>query len=61
MTDSLNPFDPAALRLDQAYADTVGVKKLLTTAQDALGHWPAEADPARMQCKGSAHPSELRA
>jgi hypothetical protein len=31
MTDSLNPFDPAALRLDQSYADTVGVKKLLTT------------------------------
>ena len=35
MTDALNggpnPFDPAALRLDQAYADNVGVKKLLTT------------------------------
>ena len=35
MTDSNNkkddPFDPAALRLDQSYADTVGVKKLLTT------------------------------
>jgi hypothetical protein len=26
-----NPFDPAALRLDQSYADTVGVRKLLTT------------------------------
>jgi hypothetical protein len=26
-----NPFDPAVLRLDQSYADTVGVKKLLTT------------------------------
>jgi len=26
-----NPFDPAALRLDQSYADTAGVKKLLTT------------------------------
>jgi len=26
-----NPFDPASLRLDQSYADTVGVKKLLTT------------------------------
>src|SRR5437899_8938057 len=26
-----NPFDSAALRLDQSYADTVGVKKLLTT------------------------------
>ena len=26
-----DPFDPAALRLDQSYADTVGVKKLLTT------------------------------
>ena len=28
---SQNPFDPAALRLNQSYADTVGVKKLLTT------------------------------
>jgi hypothetical protein len=27
----INPFDPAALRLDQSFADTVGVKKLLTT------------------------------
>src|SRR5215472_9678444 len=26
-----DPFDPAVLRLDQSYADTVGVKKLLTT------------------------------
>ena len=26
-----DPFDPSALRLDQSYADTVGVKKLLTT------------------------------
>lgn len=26
-----NPFNPTALRLDQSYADTVGVKKLLTT------------------------------
>lgn len=26
-----NPFDPAALRLDQSFADSVGVKKLLTT------------------------------
>jgi hypothetical protein len=25
-----NPFDPASLRLDQSFADTVGVKKLLT-------------------------------
>jgi hypothetical protein len=35
MTDSAktapNPFDPAALRLSQSFADTVGVKKLLTT------------------------------
>jgi hypothetical protein len=34
MTESkkkLDPFDPASLRLDQSYADTVGVKKLLTT------------------------------
>ena len=29
--ESPDPFDPASLRLDQAYADTVGVKKLLTT------------------------------
>jgi len=26
-----NPFDPAALRLDPSYAETLGVKKLLTT------------------------------
>src|SRR6478752_7913554 len=26
-----NPFNPAALRLDQSFAETVGVKKLLTT------------------------------
>jgi hypothetical protein len=26
-----DPFNPAALRLDQSYADTVGVRKLLTT------------------------------
>jgi hypothetical protein len=26
-----DPFDPAALRLDQSFADHVGVKKLLTT------------------------------
>ena len=35
MTDttrtSPNPFDPAALRLDQSFAETAGVKKLLTT------------------------------
>jgi hypothetical protein len=38
MTDSINnsnnapnPFDPTALRLDQSFADTIGVKKLLTT------------------------------
>jgi hypothetical protein len=28
---TLNPFDPAGLRLDQSFADTVGVQKLLTT------------------------------
>src|SRR6266436_3515702 len=28
---ALNPFDPAALRLDQSFVETVGVKKLLTT------------------------------
>jgi hypothetical protein len=28
---SPDPFDPASLRLDQSFADTVGVKKLLTT------------------------------
>jgi hypothetical protein len=27
----LDPFDPAALRLDQSFAETLGVKKLLTT------------------------------
>ena len=27
----LDPFDPAALRLDQSFAETVGVRKLLTT------------------------------
>jgi hypothetical protein len=26
-----NPFDPANLRLDQSYTETVGVKKLITT------------------------------
>ena len=34
MTDSKkkdDPFDPAALRLDQSFADTVGVKKHLMT------------------------------
>jgi len=35
MTDSNDkkndPFNPASLRLDQSFADTVGVKKLLTT------------------------------
>ncbi len=29
--DTLNPFDPASLRLDQSFADTVRTKKLLTT------------------------------
>src|SRR5258708_35650541 len=29
--EKADPFNPAALRLDQSYADTVGVKKLLTT------------------------------
>src|SRR6516225_4824908 len=27
----LNPFNPAALRLDQSFVETAGVKKLLTT------------------------------
>jgi hypothetical protein len=33
MTDTTipNPFDPMSLRLDQNFAETVGVKKLLTT------------------------------
>jgi hypothetical protein len=31
MTDNLNPFDPAALRLDQSFVTDTGVKKLLTT------------------------------
>lgn len=30
-TTALNPFDPAALRLNSSYAETIGVKKLLTT------------------------------
>jgi hypothetical protein len=30
-SNNSNPFDPAALRLDQSFSDTVGVKKLLTT------------------------------
>src|SRR5262249_5566385 len=29
--DASDPFDPASLRLDQSFADTAGVKKLLTT------------------------------
>ena len=29
--DAPDPFDPASLRLDQSFADTAGVKKLLTT------------------------------
>jgi hypothetical protein len=28
---TVNPFDPAALRLDQSFVETAGVKKLLTT------------------------------
>jgi hypothetical protein len=31
ISSNLNPFDPAALRLDQSFADTVGVKKQLMT------------------------------
>jgi hypothetical protein len=31
MTDIPDPFDPASLRLDPSYADTVGVRKLLVT------------------------------
>lgn len=30
-TSPLNPFDPAALRLNPSFADTVGVQRLLTT------------------------------
>jgi hypothetical protein len=30
-TPAPNPFDPTNLRLDQNYAETVGVKKLITT------------------------------
>jgi hypothetical protein len=29
--EPLDPFDPAALRLDQSFTETAGVKKLLTT------------------------------
>jgi hypothetical protein len=28
---SIDPFDPAALRLDQSFAESTGIKKLLTT------------------------------
>lgn len=31
MNDTLNPFDPASLRLDQSFTDGTQVKKLLTT------------------------------
>lgn len=31
MTDDLNPFDPAALRLDQSFVEGTAVKKLITT------------------------------
>lgn len=31
MSSAPNPFDPASFRLDQSFAETVGVKKLLTT------------------------------
>lgn len=31
MTDHTDPFDPAALRLDQSFVETVGVKRLLTS------------------------------
>jgi len=28
---TIDPFDPAALRLNPSFADSIGVKKLLTT------------------------------
>jgi hypothetical protein len=31
VSSAFNPFDPTTLRLDQSFADTVGVKKLLVT------------------------------
>ena len=31
MTEAPDPFDPAALRLDQIFTDGTAVKKLLTT------------------------------
>ena len=31
MTETFDPYDPAALRLDQTFADGTAVKKLLTT------------------------------
>src|SRR5215472_14724976 len=31
LNTTLNPFDPASLRLDPAYAETIGVRKLLIT------------------------------
>ena len=41
MTDSPNPFDPAALRLDQSYADTVGVPALFGSSGRAGDDVPA--------------------
>ena len=55
MTDLINnannvpdPFNPAALRLDQSFADTVGVKKLLTTVPVRK---PNRQDFVRSQCR----------
>ena len=31
MSENPNPFDPAALRLDQNFADSAGVQKLIVT------------------------------
>jgi predicted DNA-binding transcriptional regulator AlpA len=53
MTDQTgsNPFDPAALRLDQSYADTVAVKKLLTTVPVRK---PNRQDFVRGPCRSGA-------
>ena len=42
-----DPFDPAALRLDQSFADLVGVKKLLTTVPVRK---PNRQDFVRVHC-----------
>ena len=48
--DALDPFDPARLRLSQSFAETIGVKKLLTTVPvgrpSAQSFFRTHPDPA---------------